>query len=94
MLQPIVLVTYVIGDQLHVYGGVPPIGFPLIVTEDPAQITDGGGIIPAVIMVGCVITQVCVAVPVFASVTNTVYVPAAKPVAICTLPPEGAHENV
>jgi hypothetical protein len=55
-----------------VYGGVPPIGFEFNVTDDLAQMTDGGGIIDAVIMVGCVITHVCVAVPVLASVTNTV----------------------
>lgn len=41
---------------------------------------------------GCVIVAVTVAVADAASVTVQVYVPAARPVAVAAVPPEGAHE--
>ena len=44
------------------------------------------------IVVGCVIVKVLVAVHPLASVTVTVYVPALNPVAVAAVPPEGDQE--
>ena len=41
---------------------------------------------------GCDIVTVCVLVQLFASVIVTVYVPAARPVAVAAVPPLGAQE--
>jgi hypothetical protein len=48
----------------------------------------------AVIAVGCVTVIVRVITQPFASVIVQVYVPAARPVAVAPVPPEGAHEYV
>lgn len=42
--------------------------------------------------VGCVNVRVCVFVQAFASVMVQVYDPAARPVAVAAVPPDGAHE--
>lgn len=62
-----------------------------MVTVDPEQIVEGGGTMPVVIIVGCVITQVCVAVPALESVTVTVYVPGHNPVAVAVVIIAGAQ---
>ena len=51
-------------------------------------------LVVAVTAVGCPITAVAVLVHPFASVTVTVYVPAASALAVVPVPPLGAHEYV
>ena len=48
--------------------------------------------VAAVIPAGCVMETVCVFTHIFASVMVQVYVPAARPVAVAAVPPDGAQE--
>ena len=82
------------GVQLYVNPPAPPVGVVIEAApfEPPKHETfvwDAG---VKEIAVGCVIVAEAVAVQLFASVTVTVYVPAANPEALMPNPPEGDHE--
>jgi hypothetical protein len=76
-----------------VYGPTPPEGVTVAVPFGLPQV-EGVVVVDAATGVGCVIVYVRVMVQPFASVTVTVYVPAARPVAEEPVPPLGAHEYV
>ena len=60
--------------------------------DPPLQDTFVCAAVAVMIVVGCVIVKVLVAVHPLASVTVTVYVPALNPVAVAAVPPEGDQE--
>jgi len=83
------------GAQLYVYEPVPPVA---VTTAIPSVLELHNGLLLAVIVAfntaGSVNVTFAVVVHPFASVTVTVYEPAAKPLAVAEVPPEGAHEYV
>ena len=77
------------------YGDVPPTGESVAAPFDPPLhemfVCDETG---AEMATGCVIFTVCVVTQLPASVIVQVYVPAANPVAVAAVPPDGAQTYV
>ena len=80
------------GAHAYVYVPVPPVAVTvaLPVAAPLHRIFVCAGVNE--IAGGCVIVAVAVATQPFASVMVTVYEPAARPVAVAAVPPDGAHE--
>jgi hypothetical protein len=83
------------GDHEYVYPDVPPVidtvAAPLLPPLHDTLVCDDNVETNAV---GCVNVATFVLVHALASVMIQVYVPAAKPVAVAAVPPDGAHEYV
>lgn len=84
-----VAVVALTGDQLYVYGAVPPDVVIVAVPFVPPEQLTVVALVAAVNAVGCVIVAAAVPEQPRESVTVTVYVPACNPDAVGDDPPEG-----